>query len=63
MNLLGRRVDPSKQRVVKFLPTNPPYRGNIVLVDGVRCRVTYAKVSWEGREWTIHSLRVKDAPK
>jgi len=57
----SRRVDPLVQRVVKFWPNNPPRRGDIVLVDGERCRVTRAKVSWVGREWTLHKLKVKPA--
>lgn len=59
--ILGRRVDPSECEIVKLLPTSPPLRGTVVLVDGVRCRVTRAKVTWEGRVWTVRSLRVKEA--
>lgn len=58
---LGRRVDVTTQRTFKFFPNNPPRRGEKVLVDGVRCRVTRSKVSWDGREWTLRLLRVKDA--
>lgn len=55
----GRRVDVTKQRVVKFLPSDPPERGDWVTVDGERCVVTYCKITWEGLEWTLHELRVK----
>lgn len=60
--VLGRVVSPADCRIVKMMPTNPPLRGTIVLVDDVRCRVTRAKVSWDGPVWTIHKLRVKEAP-
>jgi hypothetical protein len=59
--LLGRKVDPRETTIVKFMPTSPPLRGTIVLVDGVRCRVSYARVTWDGPRWTIRSLRVKGA--
>jgi hypothetical protein len=48
--------------VVKLLPNDPPDRGDLVLVDGERCRVTYSRVTWSGRRWTLHELRVEDAP-
>lgn len=57
----SRRVDPRTQRVVEFMPSNPPARGEVVLVDGVRSRVTRCKVAWIDRRWTIRSLRVKEA--
>lgn len=57
----SRRVDPSVNRVVKFRPTSPPARGDIVIVDGERCRVTRARVSWDGPRWTIRLLRVRPA--
>ena len=50
--LFGRKVDVSKERTFKHLPHNPPHRGTIVAVEGVRCRVTRAKVTWDGPEWT-----------
>ena len=56
------RVDPSKQRVVKFLPSNPPRRGEHLLVDDVRCRVTRCRVKWDGPRWTIRALGVRTAP-
>ena len=63
MMVLGsRRVDLTRERVVTFMPNNPPRRGDIVLVSGERCRVTRAKVTWNGLEWTLHLLRVKAAP-
>ncbi len=55
------RVDPSVDRVVKFLPSNPPRRGEAILVNGTRCIVTRCRVSWDGPRWTIRSLRVKEA--
>lgn len=54
-----RRVHPSTHRIVKFMPTNPPSKGDTVLVDGERCRVVKAKVGWEGRVWTIRSMVVE----
>lgn len=57
--LLPRKVDPLTQRVVKFLPNHPPLRGEYVLVDGIRCRVTRCKVKWDGPRWTIRKLYVK----
>jgi len=58
--ILGRSVDMAIQEVFKIFPSNPPQRGEHVLVDGARCRVTYCRTKWEGREWTIRSLRVKE---
>jgi hypothetical protein len=61
----GRRsfdAMPDQHEVFKFFPTAPPRRGEHVLVDGVRCRVTTARVSWEGRTWTLRKLRVKESP-
>ena len=59
--LRGTRVDPQAQEVFKFLPSNPPCRGEHILVDGARCRVTSCRAKWNGRVWTIQSLRVKSA--
>lgn len=60
------RCDPSVQCIVKFWPHIPPERGDIVIVDGVRCRVTRAKVRYQNPdepcEWTLHKLYVKSAP-
>lgn len=58
---LGRRVDPGRQQIVKFMPSFPPRRGEYVLVDGVRCVVTSCRVRWDGPRWTIISLRVRQA--
>jgi len=64
----SRAVDPLSQEVFKFFPNNPPIRGEIVLVDGVRSRVTRCKIRWDkeaepdGRcRWTILKLRVRSA--
>ena len=61
------RIDPLSQEVFKFLPNNPPARGETILVDGVRHRVTRCKIKWakdqepDGRRrWTILSLRAKE---
>jgi hypothetical protein len=54
---------PDQHEVFKFFPTSPPRRGEIVLVDGVRCRVTSSKYTWEGRTWTLRKLRVKPEPR
>jgi len=65
------RVDPLQQEVFKFFPHNPPSRGEIVLVDGVRSRVTWCRIRWDKvpepdgrRRWTILSLRARkcDSP-
>jgi hypothetical protein len=56
------KVDPSVQRVVKFLPNSPPQRGDVVIVDGERCRVRRAKIAWDGPRWTIKKLYVKAEP-
>lgn len=61
--VLGRRVYVSEQRVVKTFPKIPARRGDIVLVDDVRCRITRAKVTWDGMVFTTHFLRVKEAPR
>jgi hypothetical protein len=65
LHLIGlrrsRAVDPSRQEVFKFLPSSPPEKHEIVLVDRVRCRVTRCRVAWDGPRWTIRSLRVKPA--
>lgn len=67
----GRRwVHPRTHEIVKFLPTNPPERHDIVLVDGVRCEVLRAKVRWpyfdeigiRGRQWEIYGKGVKVKP-
>lgn len=44
----ARWVHPATHQIFKFLPNNPPTRGEHVLVDGVRCLVLRVKVSWEG---------------
>ncbi len=58
----GERVDVTTQETVKFFPLNPPRKHEIVLVDGRRCRVTRAKVKWDGDRWTLLDLRVKPVP-
>lgn len=58
--LLGKRIDPTKQEVFKLLPKSPPMRGERILVDDVRCTVTYCRTKWNGPIWTIRSLRVKE---
>jgi hypothetical protein len=52
-------VAPSRQRVVKFFPNNPPERGEVILVDGQRMRVTSCRVTWQDRTWTLRRLRAK----
>lgn len=58
----ARWVTPVETEIFKFFPNDPPRRGGIVLVDGVRCRVIRAKVSWDGRRWTLHRVKVRPAP-
>lgn len=57
----GRKVDLRNEEVGKIIPSSPPYRGEIVLVDGARSRVTSATVKWDGLNWTLLGLRVKNA--
>jgi len=59
MNLLGSRIHPDRVEVVKMLPSAPPRRGEKVLVDGKLHLVTWCRVRWRGRVWTIRSLRAK----
>lgn len=59
--LRSRRVNPELERVFKFSPRNPPRRGEIVLVDDVRCRVTRVRVKWNADRWTLRLLKVKPA--
>lgn len=58
----ARWVHPDRQEVVKFLPTDPPRRGDRILVDGERCRVLRCRVEWEGRRWTIVGRGIKVRP-
>jgi hypothetical protein len=67
--LFGRRVvDLNASKVVKFFPALPPDFGEIVLVDGVRCQVSWIRVKWDKeqvdgtRKWTIKRLVVKSKP-
>jgi hypothetical protein len=62
----SQAVMPGTHEVFKFFPNNPPVRGDIVLVDGVRCRVVRSKIRWDDqpepdgrRRWTILKLRVR----
>lgn len=54
-------MDASVDVVVKFFPTNPQRRGEVVLVNDERCRVTRCRVAWDGPTWTIKLLKVKPA--
>lgn len=56
----GPSIDPSTHDTFKFFPHNPPRKGEKVLIDHRRCVVTRVKVSWEGREWTLLDLRVRE---
>lgn len=58
----SRWVRPDTHEVVKFLPSNPPSRGDIVLVDGERCRVLRSKVRWDGPRWEIYGRGIKVTP-
>lgn len=49
----GRWVHPDTHEIFKFLPRNPPHRGEVVLVDDVRCEVLRCPVEWNGCEWTM----------
>ena len=57
-----RWVRPDINRIVKFLPNNPPERGDVVLVDGERCRVLRCPVEWDDRTWRMVGRGVKVKP-
>lgn len=57
--LWGDTVDVTAQATLKWLPNNPPRKGEIVLVDRRRCRVTRVKVRWDGANWKLRELWVK----
>lgn len=48
-----RWVHPSRNRITKFFPNDPPTKGDVVLVDGQRCRVLKSSLEWDGLTWTI----------
>jgi hypothetical protein len=52
-------TDFTANKVVKFWPSLPPYRGDVVLVNGARGKVKRAKVKWNENRWTIYRLVVK----
>lgn len=60
-------VHPELHRITKFLPHNPPVRGDIVIVEGFeglrRCQVTRnPELLWSGLTWTLLGpIRVKRA--
>lgn len=60
----ARWVHPDSHRIVKFFPHNPPERGDVVLVDGERCRVLRCPLNWEGLTWSMtdHGVKVKPDP-
>lgn len=53
------KVDLSAQECTKMWPSLPPVRGEVVLIDGKRCRVTRCRLRFDGLQWTIKSLRVR----
>lgn len=59
---MSRWVHPDQHEISKFLPANPPHRGESVLVDGVRCIVVRCPVRWRGRAWTMkRGVKVREA--
>lgn len=50
-------VHPHTHTISKFFPRNPPVKGDVVLVDGVRCRVVKCPVEWESLTWTMSDPR------
>lgn len=58
----ARWVHPDTNEICKFLPHNPPERGDRVLVDGERCRVLRCPVKWSGRTWRMSGRGVKVRP-
>lgn len=67
--VFGRRaVDCNTSTVWKFFPSLPPQIGEIVIVDDVRCKVSWVRVRWGKeqndltRKWTLKRLIVKSRP-
>lgn len=58
----ARWVHPDSHEIFKFLPHNPPQRGDVVLVDNERCRVLRSRIKWDGREWRLVGRGVKVKP-
>jgi hypothetical protein len=58
----ARWVHPDTHAIFKFLPHNPPERGNVVLVDGERHRVLRCPIKWDGRTWSMGGRGVKVRP-
>jgi hypothetical protein len=56
-----RWIRADTHEIVKFFPTTPPEKGDVVLVDGERCRVVKVKVRWEGRTWHLERVKVEPA--
>lgn len=59
MRFRSQQVDPAAHECIKFFPSIPPRRGDEILVDGQRCRVTKCVVDWEGYDWRIRTLKVQ----
>lgn len=49
----ARWVHPSTHKIFKFMPDNPPERGDRVLVDDARHRVLRCPLKWDGRTWRM----------
>ena len=53
-------VYPHSDRIVKLFPSEPPQKGDTILVNDVRCRVVKSIVKWNGPRWTFYKAKVKE---
>lgn len=53
----ARWVHPDTHRIFKFLPHNPPRRGDVVMVDDERCRIARCPLKRDGRAWELKDPR------
>lgn len=68
IHVLGMRrraywAHPDTHEIFKFMPHNPPERGQRVLVDGERHEVVRCPVRWDGRRWEMkRGVKVRPIP-
>lgn len=58
----SRWVHPDEHRIGKFFPSNPPERGDYVLVDGERHKVLRCPITWNGATWHMGERGIKVKP-
>lgn len=59
----SRWVHPDTHEIAKLWPSNPPARGDVVLVDGERCRVLSCPLEWDGPTWRMtRGVKVRSEP-